>query len=122
MEKVLLYVNLWTHSLEHFTTCVNIHQALILCDTHQLQATASERALQTELLTPALRSAEHAAPSRELHLQTKAKYQKEMRDDLLGLDPKGKLGGMRCETVCWDWTLKVSWMVGDAGRPAGTGP
>ena len=44
-----------------------------------------------------------------------------MRDDLLGLDPKGKLGG-RCPTTYWDWTLKVSWVVGDAGRSAGTGP
>ena len=54
------------------------------------QVTSSERALQTELLIPALRHAEHAAPSRELHLQTKAKYQREMRDDLLGTDKKGK--------------------------------
>ena len=40
--------------------------------------------MAAELLTPAPLSSESSAPSRELHIQTKARYQKEVRDELLG--------------------------------------
>ena len=51
---------------------------------HWIQESASEKAMAAELLTPAPLSSESSAPSRELHIQTKARYQKEVRDELLG--------------------------------------
>ena len=51
---------------------------------HWIQESASKKAMAAELLTPAPLSSESSAPSRELHIQTKARYQKEVRDELLG--------------------------------------
>ncbi len=48
------------------------------------QASASEKAMAADLLAPASKSSETAKPSRVLHIQTKAHYQREMRDELLG--------------------------------------
>ena len=53
--------------------------------------------MAAELLTPAPLSSESSAPSRELHIQTKARYQKEVRDELLGdSDEMSRLYSIYC--------------------------
>merc|ERR1712018_161251 len=47
-------------------------------------SSAADKALAADMLAPASRAAEHCQPSRELHLQKKAHYHGEMRDELLG--------------------------------------
>ena len=49
-----------------------------------IQPTASEKSLAVDMLAPSKNTTTSVTGSLELHTQTKAKYNKEMRDELLG--------------------------------------
>jgi hypothetical protein len=51
---------------------------------YRFQPSVSERVLAADLLTPGLTSGDLGTSGKALHLQTKARYQREARDDLIG--------------------------------------
>lgn len=53
------------------------------------QTSPSAKALAADLLTPAPKLSQNVTPSKELHLHAKARYQKELREELLGKKYEG---------------------------------
>lgn len=62
-----------------------VHKVLTCFDlTMFLQPTSSEKSLAIDLLVPSKMANSTSSGSRDLHIQTKAKYQKDVREELLG--------------------------------------
>ena len=70
-------------TLIEYTRKVNFLKGLL--ETEKMP-TASEKVLAAELLAPSSAPNSTSTKGKQLHIQSKARYQKEMRDELFGTD------------------------------------